>query len=257
MLSGWRRMARRAIVARARDVTSSTSSRPALVLAPHPDDETLGCGATILRKVASGTQVTIAVLTDGSRSHVSPSIPPARLAALRHVEMAEAGRRLNLPEGAVRWGGFTDGELASAEDAAVDFVADLIAELQPAEVYATSALEPHPDHAALGRAAARAVASAPDVTLLEYPVWLWGAWPLQAGNRVGSAVDAASIAFARRAERVRSEQFRGAKLHALAAHESQLRRPELVPPDEEWAVLPPDVLRAASATDELFLRRSR
>lgn len=253
MISSLRRTARLAIRASARDVTAATASRSALVLAPHPDDETLGCGATILRKVAHGTQVTVAVLTDGSGSHHSPTIRPDRLTALRHAEMAEAARRLHLPGGAVRWGGFRDGELASFEDEAVGFIAGLITELQPEEVYATSAEEPHPDHAALGRAARRAVAAVAGVTLLEYPVWLWGAWPLQAGDRIGSGLDAAAIVLGRRAQRVRSEEYASAKLHALDAHNTQLRRPSFVPADEEWAVLPPPVLHAASAPEELFL----
>ena len=253
MIDAWRRAARLAIRARARDMTSATGSRPALVLAPHPDDETLGCGATILRKVAGGAPVTVAVLTDGSRSHRSPTIPPEQLAAVRHAEMIEAARRLHLPEGAVRWGGFGDGALSSSEDEVVTFIAALITELEPAEVYATSALEPHPDHAALGRAARRAVAGTPGVTLLEYAVWLWGAWPFQAGDRAGSGLDAARIALGRRARRVRADEYLTGKLHALDAHDTQLHRPSAVPSDEDWAVLPPGVLSAASAADELFL----
>jgi hypothetical protein len=37
----------------AEDVTSQTAARSCVVLAPHPDDETLGCGATIMRKLAA------------------------------------------------------------------------------------------------------------------------------------------------------------------------------------------------------------
>ena len=38
-----------------------------VVLAPHMDDETLGCGGTIARHVRAGAQVTVIFLTDGRR----------------------------------------------------------------------------------------------------------------------------------------------------------------------------------------------
>jgi LmbE family N-acetylglucosaminyl deacetylase len=248
-----RRWVRAGMRRSARDETAESASHSALVLAPHPDDETLGCGATILRKVAAGTPVTVAVLTDGRHSHRSAHLTPDELAALRHAEMAEAARRLGLA-GQVRWGGFADGSLADQEDAVVAYIADLVAELRPAEVYATCAEESHPDHAALGRAARRAVGSAGSgVRLLEYPVWLWHSWPVRRGDRLGSTVDAGARMLRRRVVRVRSDGYLDGKLHTLQAHVSQLRRPEAVPAEEPWPVLPGPVLAAASDRHELFL----
>jgi LmbE family N-acetylglucosaminyl deacetylase len=39
-----------------------------LVVAPHPDDEVLGCGATIYKKVKEGNEVYVAILTNASKS---------------------------------------------------------------------------------------------------------------------------------------------------------------------------------------------
>jgi LmbE family N-acetylglucosaminyl deacetylase len=248
-----RRMVRDGMLAVARDETATVAGRTALVVAPHPDDETLGCGAAILRKVAAGTPVTVAVVTDGSRSHRSEYLPPDKLAALRRLEMAAAASRLGLAPDAVRWGGFIDGTVAEHEDAVVDLLVDLLAELKPNEVYATSADETHSDHAAVGRAARRAVRSANDRSrLLEYPVWLWNSWPLRRGDRCGSAATAAGRLLTRRLVRVRSDAFLDGKMHALQAHNSQLRRPEEVPADVDWAVLPEPVLAAAAGSAELF-----
>ena len=61
-----------------------TARRPCLVLAPHPDDETLGVGATIMRKVDAGTPVHLVVATDGSKS---PPGDPAAVTALRSAEL--------------------------------------------------------------------------------------------------------------------------------------------------------------------------
>ena len=238
----------------ARDVTAATAVRSALVLAPHPDDETLGCGATILRKVAAGATVTLVVVTDGRHSHRGAGIGPGGLAELRRGELAEAAKRLRLPAGAVRWAGFEDGALSAREPDLTRAVQHLVDELRPDEVYATSALEPHPDHAALGRAARAAAGPA---VLFEYPVWLWRSWPLQRGARLRSTVDAAVRVAGRGAVKVRTGEYLAGKLHALDAHDSQLRRPARLPDSVPWAVLPQSVLDAAAAPAELFFLAHR
>ena len=42
-----------------------TQGGPVLILATHPDDETLGCGGLIARRVHEGRRVVVVVLTDG------------------------------------------------------------------------------------------------------------------------------------------------------------------------------------------------
>jgi LmbE family N-acetylglucosaminyl deacetylase len=249
-----RRLTRASMRGVARDATGGTATRSALVLAPHPDDETLGCGATILRKTAAGTPVVVAVVTDGRHSHRSDHLSPDQLAALRKVEMAEAGSRLGLPPEGVLWGGFVDGTLSDRLDDVTAYVGALLAELRPDEVYTTCVAEPHPDHSALGRAARAAVAAAAHpVRLLEYPVWLWGSWPLRRGERIQSAVAAARTIARRGVTKVDAGEHLAGKLRALEAHASQLRRPDEVPADADWAALPPDLLAAAAEPAELFL----
>lgn len=247
-----RGLVKSAIVRRARDVTEEVATRSAVVLAPHPDDETLGCGALILRKRAAGTAVTVVVVTDGRHSHRSAAITPDQLAARRREELREAAVRLQLSPDAVRWIDIEDGTVAANEDRLVAIVEELLAELEPDELYATSADEPHPDHAAVGRAARRAAGSLPGVAVLEYPVWLWEAWPLRPGNRLGSLWVAAVRLLGRRAVVVRTEGHLLAKLRALDAHQTQVARPVEVLDGEEWAVLPEPVMRAAGAPLEIF-----
>jgi len=68
---------------------------PIIVVAPHPDDETLGCGAAIASALASGRDVWIALLTAGTASHPrSEVLPPNGMGALRLLEFARACTRL-------------------------------------------------------------------------------------------------------------------------------------------------------------------
>lgn len=252
LVTRFRGLVKAVIVWRARDVTDEVAVRSAVVLAPHPDDETLGCGGVILRKRAAGTPVTVVVVTDGRHSHRTAAITPDMLAARRHEELREAAVRLQLAPDSVRWIDIEDGTVASNEDRLVSIVEELLAELKPDELYVTSADEPHPDHAAVGRAGRRAARSLPGVTVLEYPVWLWESWPLRPGNRIGSLLEAAGRILGRHAVAVQTESFLAAKLLALDAHQTQVARPAGILASEEWAVLPDQVMKAAGEGVEIF-----
>ena len=47
---------------------SSSGTRRVVVLAPHPDDEAIGCAGSILKHVGCGDRVSIVIATDGRRS---------------------------------------------------------------------------------------------------------------------------------------------------------------------------------------------
>src|ERR1700712_2227887 len=69
-----------------------------LILAPHPDDESLGCGGLIAACVAAGRMPLVAILTDGAGSHPnSRSFPPDRLRTVRAQEVRQAVGCLGLP----------------------------------------------------------------------------------------------------------------------------------------------------------------
>jgi len=68
-----------------------------LVIAAHPDDEVLGCGATVCRLSANGAHVRIVILGEGMTSRFTDS-PEAHTEALRalHTKTAEAAQALGL-----------------------------------------------------------------------------------------------------------------------------------------------------------------
>lgn len=238
MLQGLYRIGRAGAYRLAADRTDGCAHTSALILAPHPDDETLGCGGVIARKVAAGTPVTVAILTDGRNQPGSPQWTVEETVAARAAEASDALSRLGLAPESVRWAGFVDGTLAEHEDQVAKTVDALVAELRPDEVYATGAWEPHPDHAALGRAARRCVRSA---RLYEYPVWLWEGTPLEPGVRPGTVLGGMGrLLVPGRAVRIRTDEYRSVKQHAIAAYHSQLDS------------LPPGLLAQADREVEVF-----
>lgn len=214
-------------------LTEAELDAPGLVFAPHPDDETLGCGGTILLKRSRGADVGVAFLTDGSKSHAA-LVSPEILADERHLEALEACRRLGVPERAVTWMGFPDGELARHARAAVSRVVELLTERQPHVVFAPLPVNEHPDHVATGRIVRAALRRAPleaPVTLLEYPIWFWHHFPwvsLRDGDP-GLLEKTRAARFGLRVlthldVRVDVRAVRREKRAALAAHKSQMER---------------------------------
>jgi LmbE family N-acetylglucosaminyl deacetylase len=219
-----------AIVARGRDVTATVAVRSSLVVAPHPDDETLGCGATIMRKVAAGTPVRVVIATDGRYSSVSEKVAPEELAAMRRDEALEATRRLGLDPGDVEFLGFQDKQLLFNQDALRDRLAAILDDFRPDEILTSSVLDSHGDHQA-GGLAIRALMAAGRVhcPVLEYPMGYWRTFPWQARPRnpvqAGwSFVSGAASALVRlRPDLVSTQGLLERKREVIEAYDSQLR----------------------------------
>ncbi len=155
-----------------------------LVFAPHPDDETLGCGGLIADRAAAGATVALATLTDGSASHQG-LIDGRELAALRHAEALAAAHELGVPADRCHFLGLPDHDLASHHDAAVAGVAALLATYQPGEVYVPHRDDGLADHRATHDIVCAALATHPHaLRLYAYPVWLWHTWPWVAGRHL-------------------------------------------------------------------------
>jgi LmbE family N-acetylglucosaminyl deacetylase len=142
------------------------------VVAPHPDDETLGLGATIATLCGAGVDVQVVSVSDGEAAY--PELDHTsrmELKALRRIEVRQSMRLLGARD-PIRLG-MPDGELAAHEPELTDRISSVLADLPTGSWCATTWRgDGHPDHEAVGRAAASA-ASATGATLVEYPVWMW------------------------------------------------------------------------------------
>ncbi|MEO8215848.1 MAG: PIG-L family deacetylase [Acidobacteriota bacterium] len=119
-----------------------------LVLAPHPDDEVIGCGGLIEQHVRERRRVRVLIATDGSAAHGSKEQPD--LAAVRKAEAIEGLRILGAP--APQFLGFTDRQLSDAGEDLIAALRKEIREFSPDLIALPSPIEIHPDHVALTRA---------------------------------------------------------------------------------------------------------
>ncbi|MDQ4117683.1 MAG: PIG-L family deacetylase [Actinomycetota bacterium] len=206
-----------------------------VVVAAHPDDETLAAAGYLRAAHAAGVRVEIVVATDGEAALPEhDDLDRAGLARTRRAELHTALDRLGVGDTPVHWLGLPD----SALDADV-----LAAELSPLlhgadTCLAPWALDPHPDHAAAGRAVA---AAAPTTAhRWQYPIWMW----------TGHSPDDPDIPWSRAHRHVLDDTDRAAKAHAIEAFASQTA--PLVPGGR--AVLGDDVLSHFRTAPELFFR---
>ena len=208
-----------------------------LVVAAHPDDETLGAGGLIATAAARGATVDVLVATNGEASHpASPTHTAGELAAIRRLEVRAAVAELD-PIASVTMLDLPDGHLDRAERSITIAVA---ARLSARTLVVTPwADDRHPDHEACARAAHAALH--PGHRHWQYPIWLWH-WgdpdgPHLPWDRAG-AVDLEPAA-------------RAAKRRALARHRSQHEPLSGQAGDE--AILPPAFVAHFARDYETFL----
>lgn len=165
---------------KATDVTESLPPGPLLVIAPHPDDETLGCAALIRHYRARGDLVRIVVVTDGSRAILPINLAPQEIAAMRRKESLLAAKILGLPAEEVLFLGYPDSEAEQNEARIADDIASQVWLYNPALIAAPHAIDAHKDHRVVARAI-RALQKEGKITcsVFEYPMWFWPKGALQ------------------------------------------------------------------------------
>jgi LmbE family N-acetylglucosaminyl deacetylase len=173
----FRRLARNLLGHMARQVPDNELGRRTIVFSPHPDDESLGCGGTILRKKQAGATVKLVHVSDGGGS--TTLIPRDKLTAMRKQESLNAGRVLGVDD--IYFLDFPDGRLAECMPAAIERVAGILRQESPEDIFLPYRYEPMKqaaDHVAVTNIVLAALRRQPKpVTVWEYPVWFWLHWP--------------------------------------------------------------------------------
>lgn len=125
--------------------TTRLVNQRVLVLSPHPDDESLGCGGALALHCEHGDPVRVLFLTDGAKAGGNENYAQEDYVALRKSEARTACHILGTSD--LEFWGLADREL-EADDRNVRRLAEVLNEYHPSMIYAPSPSEFHPDHRA-------------------------------------------------------------------------------------------------------------
>lgn len=158
-----------------------------LVLAPHPDDELIGCGGILAHLIDHGARVTVVHATDGSEA-----------ASLWHAR-PEVRRTVRLDEARVVAGimGFDSLVFWREDNSAFRVKEDRVVELaqrieseRPTMIFTPFVTDIHPDHRVLCRMLGQAIARLPADSLADTRVLSYQVWSLLPPNLVCDVTDA-------------------------------------------------------------------
>ena len=217
----------------------------ALFVAPHPDDESLGCGGAIALLRKFGASVEILVVSDGTLSHPnSVKFPKEKLRSLRENELIEAAEILGVNSESITFFRYPDRNVPDENspefDEAVKRCREYLAVTNPQTIFVPWRRDPHPDH----RAAYQLfnAARSENQQIIEYPIWLY--------ELAGS--DDAPLQTEVSAFRLDITSVVETKQKAIRAHASQTT--DLIDDDAQGFRLSEEVLQNFAAPFEIYLK---
>lgn len=229
---------------RTRTWTADQLTAPAIVIAPHQDEQTLGCGATIAAKKAAGAAVHVVFMTDDCQRN-GHLMSRQQLKTLRRQEALAAGKVLGLDGGEIHFLDFPDGDLLQYRQVAAESLRQILIKHPPRQAFVPFRGDSTTDHVAASQIfydAAEACDHPLDV--YEYPVWFWSRWPWSPGpgrrswkKMLAHTRDAARASWAIRFQLrayAASPDAVAAKRRALEEHRSQTTRQDANP---DWVTL--------------------
>lgn len=218
-----------------------------VVIAPHPDDESLGCGGTIALLREAGLPVHVIFVSDGTLSHPnSKKYPAEKLKQLRESEALNALKILNVDADDASFMRLKDRSVPNSGEphfeAAVQQILQILQPLQPDTILVTWEKDLHPDHRAawqIVNAAASELKKTPQI--LQYLIWIW-----ELGENSDLTVNQSNKFYFIDIKTVFDQ-----KKQAIAAHISQVSR--LIDDDPKGFFLSPEILSHFDHADELFI----
>lgn len=139
-------------------------SKKALILAPHPDDETIGCAGTIFQLQKLGYEVTIILFTLPVKEDGEDSEREMRLQEFHDTIFCYQNCKNIIF-------GFSDGDLKSDYEQARAQLEEVIKELKPGLIFTPYIMDCHPDH----RCVSQMLAEIPmdkNIIIAMYEVWV-------------------------------------------------------------------------------------
>lgn len=218
-----------------------------LIIAPHPDDESLGCGGAMALLRQFEIPVSVLVMSDGTLSHPnSRQFPAVVLRDLREREMISALNILGVEESETTFLRFKDRSVPNIQKedfiAAVKLCQNYLQHKSPQTILLPWRRDPHPDHRATTQIISEAVKKSDETPkFIEYPIWIWELAETADAPRTDEV-----LAFRLDISRVVEQ-----KKSAIMAHESQTT--DLITDDPEGFRLTAEILANFAAPFEIYL----
>lgn len=145
-----------------------------LIVAPHPDDEVLGCSGLIQRMIENGKQVHIVILSGGGKSHQNCChIDESTLIDSRRNLSRKAAEILGLPLNQLHFLDYPDGRI-SYNDPETQRLQTLIEKISPDAIFVPHKGEGWSDHIEAGKIVREIIRTkSTPIQLYEYCVWFW------------------------------------------------------------------------------------
>ena len=191
-----------------------------IVFAPHPDDETLGCGGTIAKKTREGYAVFIALLTDGRHAFskvlgIESDPSPEELKKIRKGEVIRAAKILGVASENIFFLDFEDTKLENDQTRAEEKISELLKKLAPVEVYFTHPRDANVDHRTANRIVQKCLRdSGLPCTNFQFSI-------LNKYSRIGPVIERLLGLFKNNAVEVDVSEFLDLKKKAIEEYKSQ------------------------------------
>jgi len=184
------------------EILENVPQEKVLIIAPHPDDDVIGCGGAIIQHVQQEDEVAIIYLSDGSLGFpqgVRPSASErAEMAKKREAEATKAAKIMGVKN--INFWRFKDGAIQTNKTT-IKLLENLLLSYKPDIIYCPFPLDDHPDHIEAGKMLYEALRiTDSQARICCYEVWM----PLVA-NKI-----------------LKIDQQAQKKFEALGKHESQL-----------------------------------
>lgn len=158
---------------RMRSAKGSIEPQNSLIVAPHPDDETIGCAGLIQQLRETGKRVDVIYMTGGGKSHSGCcDIDKVTLIESRRNLAKKSAAILGLPKEHLHFLDYPDGGIAyECEETGI--LNSLIKELNPEAVFIPHKGEGWSDHIKTGEIVKSLLKDSNTTAIYEYCVWFW------------------------------------------------------------------------------------
>ena len=156
-----------------RECNNTLFTHNALIIAPHPDDEVIGCAGLIQKEIKAKKRVDIVILSGGEASHNSCcDIPQPELKDRRRELTLYAAKILGLNESSIHFLNYPDGNINYSHPES-DRLKALIERINPQSIFIPHKGEGWNDHIQVRNIIDKILSDKTKVTIYEYCVWFW------------------------------------------------------------------------------------